>query len=697
MVTMAPEPPARIIKAIAEYYFHALILVTALLLVALPIHNVDTDLWYHLAGGRHLFDTGSLYNPFLHSYIEPAREMTNYFAAFQAMVFVAYEAGGGYALVALKALLVIATLAFAGATLQKDNESNLGVMLLMALIAVLMLYKGFTLRPYLVSYLMMALFIYILECRRNWLPALPVLTVILVNCHGVEWVVGGLILGAYFLRSLLTYQLVHKNLDELKPDLWLVACLPAMFLNPNGVLVLLTPFIQSTNLDMFILELKPVSLVPRFDFSHGFPFEAIAPITLVMWIAAMVSVLSSSHNRDDWLQHISALILAAGGVVLLAMAQRFTWEFVLLCVPLFGIWLNRYPARHGILSSSVLILSLVLVAYTFNGFIKGPPLGYPLDKETLPVGTTDFIEQMELEGRYLAPPGKAGYLEWRLPGQVKVFMDMQFPPFTHLDYFEYQAAVHSGAALTRHVNRYAPSMIGVSMKNKGFPRQAAEALGYAPVFFDEVQVLYIDAKRYPDVVKDYRISFIDPFDSERIAREQLVGGIAELERMQTISFSPDRALTLIGMLIAGGNTARAAVHIDDMIAAGFADDPALALFTARVHHMSNNCLLAIPFYEAALAPKSEPSMHRQVAECYFITGDTRRAYEHFSKGMNPYLDNSPTPIIYYQYALSAVAVGKNEEALGLLEMIEIMGVDASSPFMAEVQTLKDSLSADLAP
>ena len=84
-------------------------------------------------------------------------------------------------------------------------------------------------------------------------------------------------------------------------------------------------------------------------------------------------------------------------------------------------------------------------------------------------------------------------------------------------------------------------------------------------------------------------------------------------------------------------------------------------------------------------------MHRQAAECYFVTGDHRSAYRHFSAGIDPYEDSAPELLAYYQYAMSAIAVGKPEQAVRLLSMISY--IDPDHPLNAQADELLTALAA----
>ncbi|MBT5444322.1 MAG: hypothetical protein HOK91_16220, partial [Gammaproteobacteria bacterium] len=90
----------------------------------------------------------------------------------------------------------------------------------------------------------------------------------------------------------------------------------------------------------------------------------------------------------------------------------------------------------------------------------------------------------------------------------------------------------------------------------------------------------------------------------------------------------------------------------------------------RVEHLSGHCANAVDAYEQAIALAEDSlPMHLFAGECYFLLGEHHRAYKHFGKSINPYADPTPNSLSYFQYALSAVGIGKDEHARRLLTMI----------------------------
>ena len=69
------------------------------------IQYSDTDLWYHIHGGRYLFEQGAFYNPLVDSFLDPeGRDGVIYFWGFQALVYLVWSQTGEFGLVLLKAL-----------------------------------------------------------------------------------------------------------------------------------------------------------------------------------------------------------------------------------------------------------------------------------------------------------------------------------------------------------------------------------------------------------------------------------------------------------------------------------------------------------------------------------------------------------------------------------------------------------------
>lgn len=669
-------------------YLVLLFLFFALFLLSLSIRYTDTDLWYHLAGGRYLLAEGALFNPVFYSYIDEPRDFINYFWGFQVLAFGTWSVAGEVGLILLKAGLLFcsgllaAHIICAGRPLR---EAGLVQLLVLAIVIGLLCLRGFGLRPHLASLVFIPLFILVLGHREKLYPTLPLLTVCWVNLHGVEWVVGALICGAWFLQRL-QQQLQQPDAAHVRAMIWIGLCLPAMFVNPSGYLLLLTPFAHDPGLEQFILELAPLVFSADLAFGDG------ARAGLLILLLAMAVFVSFILTLGQWRQHLAAILMAVGGLVLLMMAKRFVWEWALLSLPIVAAGLGyRLPVRPGPGGAALLLAVLCLLPMTWYPTMRDGMARYPLDRESLPWATTEFIQRADISGRYAIEPSYAGYIEFMLAPAVEVHMDMQFPPFTSMDIHDFNSAMHSAGGFERYVTSYRPAMVGVKKSNRRFPLAAARALGYVPVFFDQKVVLLLDQQQYPQLAESNQLRFINPFDQSVIPLDDLEQGIAELERMLQQVNSDELRITLTALLIEQGRLDQAASHVEQLVRA-IPSNLSTRYYQARIAHLQGDCEAALGHYEEVIDASRDPALvHRWAAECYFLTGDLKRAYSNFSLGIDPYEDRSPDLLAYYQFALSAVGAAQPEEAIRLLSMIG--HIEPDHPVTALANDLLASMTA----
>src|SRR5262249_19048335 len=114
-------------------------------------------------------------------------------------------------------------------------------------------------RPCILSYLLIAIFAYLLESRRALL-SLPLLALLWVNLHGIEYPVMWLLLGAYLGEwALARLGLVtHVEAPSWGAFAAVAAAMATVFLTPNGLALLAGPFQPLGFAAQYIDELKPV-------------------------------------------------------------------------------------------------------------------------------------------------------------------------------------------------------------------------------------------------------------------------------------------------------------------------------------------------------------------------------------------------------------------------------------------------------
>jgi len=409
--------------------------VLLLLTAALAWRNVvDVDVGLHLAGGRYVALHGAVpdLDPFTwtlrdHAYVA-------YHWAFQLVLYAVDQLAGVRGLVSLRFALVLAT---ALLLLDVLRLRAVGAMAgaVTALLALLSIEWRFTLRPELVSWLLAAAQLAVLERHRRgarsalWL--LPCIQIVWANSH--VHVLGLGLLGIYTLEEWVRHGTWRSRLAA-----WSGVAALASLVNPYGVAGALYPLVLWTRLSggsLFgehITELvSPLSIGPDSagSFATGIQLSAYRAFFLLAAIACV------THLRARRLA--DALLLAVfGGLSLLAV--RNLGIFAVAALPAVATalddWLSRASAdsrlRHW-LGDGLLALALGFALLCIPRVVSGAfyasdrrpdRFEASLCRECLGLDTADWLVRQNLSGRGLNDLRFGSVLVWRDPAHP-VFID----------------------------------------------------------------------------------------------------------------------------------------------------------------------------------------------------------------------------------------------------------------------------------
>jgi hypothetical protein len=311
------------------------VLVIALLIALLALsarETVDPDLWWHLATGRHIVETGAIPRHDLFSYTVPDHEWITHEWLAQVLMVGLYSLGGLPAL--LLATCAVVTLAFALLYLQCDGRPHLAVFAV--LLGALASAVTWGPRPQMLTLALAAAFTYVLHLYRNgrrWALVLyPVLTVLWVNLHSGFFtalvLLGLVILGELAARLLGYHTPGTLSLPRVRDlALALGACVLAALLNPNGARILAYPFetLGSQAMQRYIQEWA----------SPDFHQRAYWPLALLLFGGAASLALSARRRSLTDVGLFCAFGLAA------LHAARHIPLFVVIATPI----LTRYLAH----------------------------------------------------------------------------------------------------------------------------------------------------------------------------------------------------------------------------------------------------------------------------------------------------------------------------------------------------------------
>jgi tetratricopeptide (TPR) repeat protein len=617
------------------------LLLVAFYQLSTPIRMGDTDMWYHLNGGRHLFNTGEMTSQPFFSVLDGVREWVVYYWGFQALSYGLFEAGGYQALVIFRALSLVAAgvLVFLYlSSARRREDSWLFPALAGALLIAFLDGRFLQVRPHIATYLLLLTFLYVLEFRPRWTPVLPLLATAWANLHGVTYVLGVLVCGAYFLEFLVgRLRGQPGERTTWRFGLGILLCAPAVLINPNGIGILSASFAIPPNIDQFISELKALSPV---HFTTLFLSNMqLAQGSLLMLVAGgtLYAALQSVQERRVRLAH---WLLALGGAALLPRGHRFLFEWIILSLPLLATVhapaLPR-PARPLALRHGLVLFALALPVGNFaKGIDRAAP--YPFDPQGLPVGITEFMAQEGLQGNFLTPPSEAGYVQWRLYPDVRIFMDMEFPPFTAEDFLRLASAYRSADGFRLLDQQYRFDFVSVARSSGTFKKVAEELGDLKPIWFDDAQVLFVNTKRRPELAQRHALEAIDPF-SLLEGPGSTAEKVATLQRLHAAQPQTERTLHAL---------ARLALEQKDYAAAlGYAEQfLAVAPTNPNSHYLVGDALEnlgrydeAVPHYQRALDHadadfRSRVQLH--LGTCYYQLQDFAAAYRAFSAGLQPF-------------------------------------------------------------
>lgn len=356
----------------------------------------SADLWWLLADGRLIAETGSIpkVDPF--SWTHPGKPWHNdqWLAAW--LFHSIYQMAGVGGLHGLKSLLLIATFGVALDTGRRLLGSRAAFPpLLWALLITITCGEGrffFDVRAYLFSYLFLSLLWrwLLLDTKLSWWR-IVVLFTLWSNLHG--GVTSGVLL---LILATVSGPAAHRRNLARCAGLALVCCC----LNPSGFWLLWHPLqLLGNQWSRYLNEWQPAWRRPDLYTLHF--------IHLGLWVVCWTTRPRDRHDRTlAWF----ALFSLTG--------WRHIPLFALLCLPRWGLKLSwRWPNWTSWLT--------VAVALWLSG-TRPLHLADPaqsLEKAMFPHWAVSFLEQNRLPGKLFHPYGLGGYLCWRLKDPYRVCID----------------------------------------------------------------------------------------------------------------------------------------------------------------------------------------------------------------------------------------------------------------------------------
>jgi hypothetical protein len=407
----APAPATP--KAAPTWLRPAILALTAILILGyFAIPATDSDTWWQLKTGQYIVEHHALTkpDPFAYTtYLKPplshgealARDfnLTHSWLG-QVVFYLVYSAGGFPALILLRAILLTGFCAVVGLIVFHRTAGiyrAIGAAIATAGVAMFSTAD----RPYLFTYLLLAVTMAILEYRRRLWLLVP-LFVLWANLHP-GFFLGWAMLGCYCAESLYKRWRGKPQPDDRR--LWLVsaAAMLASGLNPNGFrfLEVLVAY-RNSPMQSQLYEWQH----PRFWEPSWYSF--------VIWIALVTLIVARSKVR------LADFVLFA----LFAAASLQAVRNVTLMALIGPAIIFSYAGWNFAPRRSAEFAAIALIAAALAGEI-GWRHAFQLHAEMwqYPAGAADFLLSHHITGRVFNTYEQGGYWLWRLWPQNQVFID----------------------------------------------------------------------------------------------------------------------------------------------------------------------------------------------------------------------------------------------------------------------------------
>lgn len=400
------------------------------------------DLWIFMAMARYILSTLSFPQVNFFSYTAPDYPIIDHEWIPGIFFYGLHAIGGMVLLYIVKTAIIVIT--FVILYRLAIRRGTLPVLSSLAVIVCIVHANGnlyFDVRPYLFTYLFVALFLYVLDQYSRsrdlrMIIAIPPLIWIWVNSHGAFVL-------SFVLLSIYIVTLCVRNASEIrsgeKVD-WrqmkeisavMVISAALTFLNPYGTRLLLYPFsfLKESFYKSHLVEWAPPEL-----FGTDLPF-------LIFFIVTTLAVLIF-HKRLTLFDKLCYLFFgylafsAVRHITLFCIVNVPVVALMLQCIyeKLRDIWTTRIthgisPALSTLLHKQWLkegicytALSCILLFYGMR-FSSVDINSLSMESALFPRHGVQFLEQNRLNGPLYNPYEWGGYLIWKLYPQYKVFID----------------------------------------------------------------------------------------------------------------------------------------------------------------------------------------------------------------------------------------------------------------------------------
>ena len=507
----------------------------------------ESDAFYHLKTGELIWETKSIPHFDVFSYTATGAPWITHEWLAELIFYFIQALTGFWGLIFFVALISVLTyyIIFRLAIKQgADFYVTLAVLFGLAFTT----FKFWIPRPQIFSYLALAILIFSLESfrreKRNRYLWIIIGTMLFWANTNASFLLGLVVILFYLFAELLKKYFPYfgnrdiEEKDFKKFGLAVMGAIAVCFANPNTYRSLLYPLYVRFSVN--VLKIEEWKSVLNFwqDAQTGFFLTLIALISVfLIW-----QLFFKKRERDIvWL----GVVLGISILPFISFRHSIFWPIAAV-VPLSVCASKELKGFFEKINYKHLpFLALAIILILAGARYANSPSD-SVNKYTLPVGASDFIEKNNLKGPFFNLYNEGGYLIWRFWPKEKVFIDGRSEVFGKAQLLEFFAVVKDYPEWDKIVNeKYKINYFILAYRPDDLSRSILPLISklisenWALVYWDDAGLIFL--KNTPEnmnIIRKYGFFHINPFrEPSKISNDEVRPAMEEAKRL--LEQSPD--------------------------------------------------------------------------------------------------------------------------------------------------------------
>jgi tetratricopeptide (TPR) repeat protein len=485
----------------------------------------DPDFWWHLKTGEWIWQHKAIPHTDPFSYTFRGAEWINYEWLFHTIIYPIYHLSGIGGLIIFAIICGLLTFLILFLACRQVDRGNRWLTITILFMILLQAWGRFSVRPQIISFLLLALYLYLLILHREdkitnrqlILLLIPA-HILWVNVHG-SFLLGIFLAGAYALGRFAPLALSHYR--DLKPVLQDKKLRGLMLL---CLLLVLASFFNPYTYRVFIIPIKTAMAEEALSsIAEWIPvdirFLGVIVIDYTTWFRVLFLIGAVSFLiRLDNLKKVENVVIFTLFSYMAFKHIRFCADFAIVTGPMIINNLAQFRWRVHRWKWVLLLPLLTLIIFSANNVRKlmnEKRLGLGV-WTNYPAMTVNFLKEHNVRGNIFNDYGYGGYLIWYLSPDLPVFIDGRAITIYDQDFlWVYTSSIQKKEVWDQVTKQYG---IDIALIND-YRETGYNVLSYRLdqdddwmlVAFDDASTLYMKREsRFKGLIKQYGFRYLRP-------------------------------------------------------------------------------------------------------------------------------------------------------------------------------------------